>query len=260
MTVNFTLTGTAVLGVNYTTSATNSITIPENETNATVTITPIQDTSSDPTLTVILTVKWWHPSYSAVSSGASTVSIADDGPEVLAISSTTENTMYEAITNDYVTFAVTRLGDTNNGGNERRVCYPDLRRHGDSRVDFVPTIPLLTFAPGDVTQTFTVSPLHNPAYTGNKTFTVAIGPGLGYTPKAGTATATIIDAENGPETILWADNLNGASSTTNWSVAFAANNGIQDYDLTVRLQSGHRRRVQRSERLRNCAEDDGQQG
>jgi len=228
LTVNFSLGGTATNGVNYSTTAANSIVIAAGQTSTNVTITPIEDHVSNPTLTVVLSLKGGG-SYSAVAPSKDTVFIADDGPQVLVISTTSSNSMYEAITNDYVTFAVTRWGDTNAASySMSSFVYSGTALAG---VDFVPTSSVLTFDPGVVSVNFNVSPLHNPAFTGNKTLTVGVGSGAGYTASAATASATIIDAENAPETLLFSDSLISDTSSNNWGVIFVANNGIPDFQL-----------------------------
>jgi hypothetical protein len=229
LTVNFTMGGTATNGVNYNTTATNSVVIPAGQTSVKVTITPIEDHTSDPTLTVTIAIRGGG-SYAAVAPSLATVAIADDGPQLLVISVTSSNSMYEAITNDYATFTVTRLGDTNAAS----YSMSSFNYSGTAvpNVDFVPFSGSLTFDPGMVSTNLNISPLHNPAYTGNKTLTVAVGAGSGYTAGTATASATIIDAEYGPEQVLFADTLANGSSSNSWNLLFGSNNGIPDYTCT----------------------------
>ena len=227
LTVNFTNTGTATFGADYISSNTNTIVFAPGQTSTNITITPVDDSLSELTETVILTVKGGG-SYSATAPNPATVTIEDNDAQVLAISVTSSNSMYERIGADYATFAVTRSGATNAAAYDlTNFVYTGT---AVSNVDYVAFTNPLTFNPGDVTLYFNVSPIDNAVYSGNKTVIVAAGTGTGYTPGVGSGTATIIDDEYAAESVLFADSLNGNSSA-NWKTNFAANNLIDDYQV-----------------------------
>ena len=76
-TANFSLAGTAVLGVDYTSSFANSVTFAPGETNKTLTITPINNALLDGTRTVVLTLAT-NAGYLLLAGNSATVSIYDD--------------------------------------------------------------------------------------------------------------------------------------------------------------------------------------
>jgi len=76
-TANFTLAGTAVPGVDYTSSVTNSVAFSAGETTKTVTITPIDNAALDGTRTVVLTLTP-DAGYLLLAATNATVSIYDD--------------------------------------------------------------------------------------------------------------------------------------------------------------------------------------
>jgi len=78
MTVNYTMSGTATSGSDYT-AVGGSVIIPASTASATVTITPIDDTTYEGNETVILTVSS-TAEYSAGSPASATVTIADNEP------------------------------------------------------------------------------------------------------------------------------------------------------------------------------------
>jgi len=117
LTVDFSLTGTAGSD-SYTVSppvgsgSIKSITFAPGETTTNITITPINDGVSRLTTTVILTVQGGS-GYTAGSPGAGTIFIQNIGPQQLAVTGAAIPTMYKAFSNDYSSFYVQRMGDTN---------------------------------------------------------------------------------------------------------------------------------------------------
>jgi hypothetical protein len=133
VTVNFTLSGTAVYKTNYTIIlgpdengaivSSNSVTFPAGSYpggggwSAHVLILPTATPVSGPTLTVGLRVVG-GPSYLAGSPSSGTVTIANTGPQLLVLSVATNSaTMSRGILHDYAEFVITRWGDTNGPGN-----------------------------------------------------------------------------------------------------------------------------------------------
>jgi hypothetical protein len=224
LTVNFVLSGTASNGVDYA-SIPSSIVIDAGSASKTITVTPVDDAISELTETVVLTLKGGG-SYSAVAPSAATVTIEDNDPQLLSVSVTAANSMYERHTNDYATFRVTRMGATNVPSYEvTTLSYSGLQPN----VDFTPFSGQILFDPGVVTVDFNISPLDNAVYTGNRVLNVGLADGPGYTATTNIASATIIDDENPPETVLFSDSLIDASSSNGWTVRFMANNLIDDY-------------------------------
>ncbi len=242
-TVNFILGGTATNGVNYTTTATNSIVFPAGTTTETVTITPTANPVSGPTLTVTLSLVG-GASYSAVAPSAAFAAIANTGPQVLVLSG--NNTMYRANSNDFAVFTVTRYGDTNAptwsvpptaftlGGS---AVFGTDYTAGPQPVSF--TVPAtagtgsaVTVNTGDLAETIEVGlPQIHSAYTGN--LSIAISGNTGTSPEgtpfsftSSTASLVLLDNLNPPETVIWSDPLTNAADSVNWTLAFENTNTL----------------------------------
>ena len=248
-TVNFTLSGTAS-NDSYTVSpavgsgTTKSITFAANQATTNITITPLNDGVSRLTTTVILTVLGGS-SYTSGNPGADTVAIQNIGPQQLRVNGVAVPTMYKAFSNDYSSFYVQRLGDTNAAAyTVTAFTYAGTAVAG---TDY--TLPSVTINPGDVQKAVTISPLvggelpqgTNTVYTGNKTAVIGLAPGTGYTvaPSPSTATLTILDNVSPPgTTVLFSDSLGDVASMTNWNLTFANTNMADpgyasDYDVQM---------------------------
>src|SRR6266536_1659812 len=79
LTVNYTISGTAANGTDYS-SISSSVTIPAGSFDATVTITPIDDALNEVSETVVLTLTTGNYNIAASPSNTATVTIADDDP------------------------------------------------------------------------------------------------------------------------------------------------------------------------------------
>lgn len=214
LTVNYTISGTATNGVDYQTLA-GSVTFGVNDTTADIVVTPIDDNLSELTETVILTLAE-GPGY--VADGSATVTIQDNDIPTIDIS-LVRGSMYERLTNDYARFRLTRRGDIY-AYVETRIAYGGDAVAG---VDFEPNNPVFLNS-GDLSVTFDVHPIDNSRLDGDRTFTVSVAPGNGYAIGTNTPlTATIMDDERPPETVLWSDNLQ-ADTSANWTLLFGSTN------------------------------------
>jgi hypothetical protein len=132
VTVNFTRSGTAVYGTNYTINvgtdangvmiSTNSVTFPAGahpgggNWTVNVQIIPTATPVIGPTLTVGLRVVG-GPSYLAGTPSSGTVSILNTGPQLLVLSpDPSGTTMSRGIPGDFARFIITRYGDLNGPG------------------------------------------------------------------------------------------------------------------------------------------------
>lgn len=247
LTVNYTLSGTATNGTQYTAASPLSVTFPANVTTEQILITNVESTSVPlPTLNVVVTVTP-NPSQFAIEGNASaTVYLANEGPQELFISGTGASTMYRGLPNDFVSFTLTRWGDTNvaytlpaSGINLAGTAGFGTNRDYDSGpqpVNFLvfPTPGAGSGIPinkGDVTDTFEVgSPLPHGSYTGTQTIVASIisgtsPEGTNFTGLANTATASLLDnLPPQPETVvLWQDELTSQADSTNWTGVFSQN-------------------------------------
>jgi hypothetical protein len=229
MTVSFAFAGTAVLGKNYTSSATNSVVIGAGQASATVTVVPKEDSTPDPTLTVILNLKG-GASYSSTAPSTATVTIADDSTPFFQITALSTN-IYEGNPYDYARATIVRWGDTNQ---TVVLDTPNFAYTGTAvpNVDYYVTNLPVTFNPGDVTQTVRLLyPINNNSYDLAKTITVGLVAGTGYTVSNSTFTTTLVESTLSTETVLWSDDLHSDSSG-NWTQFFASlNPDTADYTV-----------------------------
>ena len=248
-TVSFSLTGTASNNI-YTVSpsvgsgAIKSITFAANQTTTNITITPINDGVPRLTTAVILTVLGGS-SYTSGNPGAATITIQNIGPQQLQVTGVAVPTMYKAFSNDYASFYVQRLGDTNAAAyTATAFTYAGTAVAG---TDY--TLPSVIINPGDVQKAVTLTPLvngelpqdTNTVYTGNKTAVLGLAAGSGYTvaSSSGTATLTILDNVQPPGTaVLYTNSLADAADMVNWNLTFANTNMADpgyaaDYDVQM---------------------------
>jgi hypothetical protein len=231
--VDFTLTGTApsaaytVSSPDGTLAAGNAgVIIPANETNVTVVITPVTNNVPRLTTAVILTLVAGG-SYQVSAPFTDTNYIENTSSQELQIVSGGATSMYKAFSNDYASFIVQRLGDTN--APAYTATNFTLTGTAVAGVDY--TLPLaLTFSPGDVNHTNFFNPLSNgvppvdvinPAYAGDKTIIAALASGGAvYSNTTATATMTILDNADPPGTVLYSDSLTTTNDASNWYITY----------------------------------------
>ncbi len=242
LTVDFSLTGTAGSD-SYTVSppvgsgSIKSITFAPGETTTNITITPINDGVSRLTTTVILTVQGGS-GYTAGSPGAGTIFIQNIGPQQLAVTGAAIPTMYKAFSNDYSSFYVQRMGDTNAAS----YTVSSFSYAGTAVAGTDYTLPSVTINPGDVTVSARIRPLingqqplgDNTVYTGHKAAVIGLAAGSGYTvaPGSQTATLTLLDNVAPPGTaVLYTNSLSDPADAANWSVTYANIYTAPDYEF-----------------------------
>ncbi len=241
LTVFYTLGGTATNGT-YTVSGgtTTSVTFAAGQNSTNITITPVNDGASRPTTTVSLTIAG-NGNYASTAPVSATISIQNIGPQSVFISSAPGSSMYKGSTNDYVSFVLTRYGDTNAASYS--VSNFTYSGTAVSNIQFL-AAQGVTFNPGDINITNTTMTLlvDTTNYVGNKTFTLGLASGAGYTAGTNKVVLTIIDNANLPATVLWANPLTDPADAANWAVMSASvdmlNSGTDStvdfgYDLTV---------------------------
>ncbi len=217
----------------------------------TVTITPTALPLSGPSTTVTLKVIGGS-AYLAASPVEGTITIANTGPQYISITSVSAGSMYRGLPNDYGSFVITRLGDTNGPGGDKAPSTLTLTNFSYSGTaafgtDYlggaqlavgnypVAGSPGVAINPGDVTVTVVVgnpvpTPYGKPA-VGNKTVIVGLGgtnetsqEGSSYTVSANIATITELDNAYPPEVVLYANPLTNAADSVNWTLTFASTN------------------------------------
>jgi len=174
--------------------------------------------------------------------------IQNTSSQLLQIITGGATSMYNAFSNDYGSFIVQRLGDTN----APSYTATNFTLTGSAVAGADYTLPqALTFNPGDLTQTNFIHPLDNgvpPAhvtnrpYSGIKSLTVALGNGLpGYSNTTATASMNIIDSAEPPDPILLSNPLTDPNDAVNWNITYGTGDEVNlstnyevafGYDLT----------------------------
>ena len=239
--IPFALGGTASNGT-YVATATTGVTLAPGQASTNITITAVTDGIARPTTTVTLTLGA-SGLYNVANPGTATISIANTAPDEV-IASVGVPTMYNAFSNDYASFVLTRLGDTNAAS--FTVSSFTLTGTAIAGTDYTLPGPI-TFNPGDISYTNTISPLSggqlpvdstaNP-YVGNKTVFVGVASGSGYTGGSGMAALTIIDSATPTATVLFSDPLTDPNDAPNWNVT-SANNNMQTNAIDDTITFGY---------------------
>jgi hypothetical protein len=231
MTVIYTLTGSATNAVDFG-AITNQVTMAAGQTNAEVTVTPIDDASAELNETVVLTIKSGGE-YSVGFPVSATVNIVDNETPQLRIVSLSTN-IYQGYPNDYATLRLRRYGQTNA---EVTLNVSDFALGGTavSNVDYYLTNLPLTIAAGTVDATVNlIYPRDASTNAGSKSIIVTNLAGAGYTVSNHTATTwlTLKAPPTGP--VLFSEDFEGdaVAAGAKWDTFFAAF-GDQSPDFNV---------------------------
>ena len=224
MTVRYALSGTASNGVDYPDDPL-TVTIPAGQSTAEILIVPEDDWEAELTETVVVTLL---PSmdYQLKPPITATGYIVDNDENVVTLA-VVDGHSFERVALDTLAFQLTRLGDTNL---ELFVSYTT----GGTAVpglDYLEPISEVVIPPGVVSSNLVITPLYNPAYTGDKTVVITVVDGTGYTAGApASGTGVIRDAGDPPAPVLFADDFD-TDTSANWLVRFGANNNIYDANV-----------------------------
>jgi CSLREA domain-containing protein len=200
LTVNFSVGGSALKGSDYTTSGADSfgttsgtVTIPANNTTATVTVDPTADINFEDNESVVLTITS-DPIYNPVSpSSASGTITDDDSPPVFTFSASNYPVNEGAGT---VTITVNKSGNTLLPAS---VNYSTSDGTAAAGSDYTTASGTLTFAPGDTSKQFTVTITSDTLYEAAETINLALSTPVGATlGTPNTATATIANDDPVP--------------------------------------------------------------
>ena len=186
LTVNYTLTGSATNGTDYT-NIPLTATFLAGASTAVVTVTPTDDTVAESSETAILTLAT-GTGYSLGTTTSATVNIADNETPVITVAATDASAAETAtgVTPNPGTFTLTRLG---NLASALTVNYT-LAGTATNGTDYT-TIPLTaTFAAGSNTALVNVNPIDDSSFEGTETLILNLGTGAGYT-LGTTASATV---------------------------------------------------------------------
>jgi len=192
LTVNYNVSGTATSGSDYN-SIGSSVTIPALSTSATITVTPIDDATDEPPETVIVTLSA-SSDYNVGAPGSATVTIADDDPPSITITSADPNASETGPDNG--TFTITRtIGDISS---DLTVNYT-VSGTAVNGSDYSSIGTSVTIAASSATATITVTPIDDGIDESTETVIVTLATGSGYTVGApDNATVNITDASFTP--------------------------------------------------------------
>jgi len=226
LTVNYTMSGTASNGTDYTNALggalSGSVTLADADFSTNITIIPIDDSTPEVTESVTLSIT---PSITYVGAGHARVTIADNETPQLAITSLSTQ-MYER-TNDYAAFQITREGDTNTAAFAVNLSFSGAATLNS---DFYTNTDVF-LETGVQTTNFSVYPIVDAAYEGNETVTAnlaAAGGGEYTIGAAGSASIALVDANVAVETVLFSENFD-TDHSANWTRFFAGNDGAPDF-------------------------------
>lgn len=240
LSVPFTISGTAAAGT-YTVSVTNSINFAAGQSSTNVIVTAVTDGIPRPTTTVIMQLQDNGSGQYIVGfqNQATTFIVNTATPQLSAVPAA--GSMYKAYSNDYSSITVTRIGDTNVAVTTSAFTYGGTAVRN---TDFASISTTASFAKGDLTKTVKIAkplvnglpPVHtsNPTYTGDKTFTVTIPAGTGYTVSANnTATLKIVDNAYPSASVLYSNPLTDPNDSANWNLSAVAGDNTAAPDYTV---------------------------
>ncbi len=243
LTVNYIVSGssTATSGSDYE-ALSGSVVIPDGQTTATITLTPIDDAVSEGTETVVLTLAS-GTGYEIGPQNTATVSIVDD--EVVEVSIVATNPIASEDGPSEGAFTITRSSASGAITINYTVEGTSTATNG---TDYTTLSGSVTMADQQSSATITVSPIDDSDTEGNETVVLSLASGSGYTinSAANTATVTILDndltsvtisatdveaSEAGSDTATFTvtrTNTNGAL-TVYYDVAGTAPNNGSDY-------------------------------
>lgn len=143
----------------------------------------------------------------------------------ITISSAFTN-LYERVSQQAATVAVTRVGDATSELTVNIECSGTAV----SGVDYEPVPATLKIGAGASSTNFVVRPVNNTDFTGDRTLIISLSTNSNYNvvASAGALALRIVDDETQPGTVLFSDDFESDSSAR-YAVLFDAADGIEDY-------------------------------
>ena len=227
VTIPYGIGGTALNGIDYV-QITNEVTMGVGVSNATVTITPIDDLALEGAETVILTLIETN-GYYVVAPASATVIINDDAEPSQVVVVANDDVAYERGTNMIGQFTLTR-NDTNSAFSVNFT----LSGSAIEGVDYTTSATnSIVFAIGQATNTVTIFPVNDTEVEGTETVILTLqtngSGGPDYILVANTnATCRLYDDDLGAETVLFSDAFETVDSSTNYLQLDAARDGVPD--------------------------------
>ncbi|HEV2695282.1 MAG TPA: Calx-beta domain-containing protein, partial [Verrucomicrobiae bacterium] len=187
LTVVFAVTGTAINGTDYT-AITNGVTIPAGQSNATVTIVPVDDSLIEGNETVIVSLTEGN-TYRVLYPSAATVTIQDNDQSVWIDAS--DFTAAEPGL-DTGEFTFSRFGTTNTPV----TIFYTIGGTASNGVDYISITNFVIIPAGSITKTLSIIPIDDTLVEGPETVTLTLQPSANFTLGISqVATVTINDDE-----------------------------------------------------------------
>jgi Calx-beta domain-containing protein len=205
LTVNFSLSGTAVTGEDYSADATNSVMFADGASTATVTIDPTADNATEADETVIVTLLSGAGYQVGSMSVATGTILNDDASLSIAAASAVKSEGNSGST--AFSFTVTRAGDTSGlasvefavtGGGTGAVGTESQPTSADA-TDFGGALPSgsVSFAVGESSRTLTINVSGDASIESDEGFTVTLSNANAASLLTATATGTIVNDDAG---------------------------------------------------------------
>ena len=196
--VNLAWTGTAAYGTDYTVAVSGgtlgsngtTLTLAAGSTGATITVTPTDDTATEPSETVVLTVGAGS-GYLVGSPASASGSIADN--DALPTLSIADVSVTEGNTGTKTVTLTVRLSAASTS--TVTVAWATANGTATAGTDYRSATGTLSFSPGVTSRTFTVTIIGDKVKELNETFLAVLSNAVGATLATGQATVTIVDDE-----------------------------------------------------------------
>lgn len=210
--VNFTRSGTATSGSDYTAIATpGTVTIPIGQASADVTVAPLNNTTPETPETVVLTLTA-GTGYTVSTPNAAIITINDD--DVNTVSLTSPDALASEVVGNGGTFQLTRTGPTT----AALVVNITISGTATSGTDYTAITTAQTFAIGASSIIIPVSILPDSTTEGDEVILASLNTSASYINASSTATITIADDDLPPTVFV--------SSPASKSTIIANGNGI----------------------------------
>jgi hypothetical protein len=231
VTIPYEIGGTALNGIDYV-QIPNEVIMGIGVSNATVTITPIDDLALEGPETVSLTLIETN-GYYVVAPASATVTINDDAEPSQVVVVANDDVAYERGTNMLGQFTLIR-NDTNSAFSVNFTFSGSATEGDDYTTSATNSI---AFAIGEATNTVTFFPVDDAAVEGIETVILtlqtngSVGPDYILVANT-TATSLLYDDDLGAETVLFSDAFETVDSSTNYLQLDAARDGVPDSTVT----------------------------
>ncbi|RPI61687.1 MAG: hypothetical protein EHM48_05235, partial [Planctomycetaceae bacterium] len=222
--VNYTISGTATNGTDYSTLS-GSVTIPDGQASATITLTPTDDASIESTETAILTLATGS-GYTIGSPNAATVNLADNDVYVVTISATDSSAAEPSSTG---TYTVTRSGGTS-GALAVNYTVSGTATNG---TDYTSLSGTVTIPDGQAGATITLTPTNDSTVESTETAILTLASGTGYS--IGSPSAATVNIADNDSTVTIVATDAAAAEPSNTGTFTVTRSGYTGADLTVNL-------------------------